>query len=175
MLDEFICLSLYLSITGTGELWDVPDWSAYPNYNFINRCNRSSQSVLPKFPSASSLSDIASLSRYDLIDFDSALQLPEITYPYELKSFVRIVPDPNPSSEEEEEEEYFAEDVEPVEEDAEAVTGASVVGNSSYIGQKTISNWIFVDIVADMSPDLVAKSGKMLTRDRSQIPFETSL
>ena len=37
----------------------------------------------------------SSLSRNDLIDFRTALQLPEITNPYELKSFVRIVPDPN--------------------------------------------------------------------------------
>ena len=165
-MNLYAFLFTYLSQV-TGELRDVPDWSDYPDYNFVNRSNRSSQSILPKFPSASNLSDIPSLSRYDLIDFGTALELPEITNPYELKSFVRIVPDPDTSSEEEEEEEYFAEDV-------EAVTGASVVGNSSSIGEKTIRNWIFVDIVADIRPCLVVKSGKVLTRGRSQIPFETS-
>ena len=168
----------------TPVLMDTPDWSDYPDLSFIDRCNRSSQSVVQIYPSASSLSDIGSFSRYNLVYFGGAVQLPEIENPYEIQSFVRIVADPYQDSVEEEssmEEESAAEEESATEEEsaeAEVAAGAgAVVKDSRYMGKKlhkTIRNWMFVDIVWGISRDLVTKSESKLSQNRSQIPFETS-
>ena len=142
---------------------NIPDWPDDSHVSgFMDRDNRSSQSIIPIFPSASSLSEIQ-YSKYEVISFEESLEIPVITDRYGLEEFVPIVPDPRADQDDlEEEDAVFAaeegaelaeEDAELAEEDAEPVVAseaAEVVIDRRYVGKaghKTISDWLYVDIL----------------------------
>ena len=55
---------------------NIPDWPDDSHVSgFMDRDNRSSQSIIPIYPSASSLSGIQ-YSKYEVISFEESLEFP---------------------------------------------------------------------------------------------------
>ena len=170
---------------------NIPDWPDDSHVSgFMDRDNRSSQSIIPIYPSASSLSQIQ-YNKYDVISFEDSLEFPVITDRYGLEDFVPIVSDPRADQDNfEEEDDYEEEDAEAVfaaeedaelaEEDAEPVVAseaAAVVINQSYVSKaahKTISDWLYVDILCNISPHLVSKHETVISKKSSRYPLELS-